>query len=91
MMPEKPMELGPAEELIKSLVDAAIAEEREECAKLVETFKPVVYVPRRPTIQELEKILQEDATPVEILPNGEVRAGETIFDKLAAAIRARSC
>ena len=30
------MELGPAEELIKALVEAAIAEEREACAKLAE-------------------------------------------------------
>ena len=30
---------------------------------------------RRPTIQELEQILEsEEETPIEILPNGEIRA-----------------
>lgn len=38
---------------------------------------PVVEIPKRPTIEELEKILNsEEERIIEILPNGEVRAVE---------------
>ena len=34
-------------------------------------------MPRKPTIRELEQLLEsEEDTPIEILPNGEIRARE---------------
>lgn len=69
----------------RAALEAVLPEIVEECAKVARTFKRPV--PPRPTIAELEAILQEpDAPMVEIAPDGSVVASGTHDGQLIAEL-----